>query len=425
MKITNIVQTGAADLLMYAIAHNADIKSDQALQSMISAETCYLMTISDVNFLELFRLAQRYREKLKIMDEKPAAVPDKAVLDQKFNGTYTDPDDENKKVPLSDFVTYASTQFVNLALQMSADDDIIRPDAARMFFPMISRSFDVQIPVSFMDIMAGIGSSDECDKLFNADYPGNLNTIIVEAESSGIRNHLMLSLMMATSIIRYEKQYENLIKMTKYFPLKTVKTNKLYKFAICGFHKYDNISRGEIRCTMFHPDKKIMASNMKKMANLSTPLKVDFCVQMPIQYMVSVLNAFGPDQLDVNFDASMSSIIDGGLVFDDFIMKSYDEESDEAIEYENAVSAYKTRINEANQVALNTLPILLKSDGDIDITGAFSILPSIYTTKAVFTIDTEKMDGLKSHIDDNIASMFSDMCDTANGLRVGLGSAKN
>lgn len=407
MNITGIRETGSSDILRFALNNDADIKSDTALQSLINNETSYLVTISDINFLELFRLTQQYRDKLKIVDEQRAQLPPRTELIKSFNGSYADPDNPEETYSYAELVEYASNMFINLALQMSADDDIIKPQSARLFLPMISRGFSVQIPVSFLDIINPV--TDETDEIFNKDYPKTLNRI-VEADISDIRNKLLILVTKLTTIIRYDRHYDDLIRMTKYFPVRK-QNDELYQFGLIDFYKFDNLGRGECRCTMFQPDKEAMATKMKTLARLSTPLNVDIAVRMPLQYMQLIENSTSAEELPISYESSMASIIEAGIRFNDFKTHGYAEDDEEhqpeIDEFNNAISAYQTRINEANQIVLNTIPILMQGDNDVDITSVFAMLPSIYTTKAVMTIRSEDIiTKMESHVDDTISTMF-------------------
>ena len=54
MQITGIRDCGSPTTLRWAIAHQADVKTDVALQSVVNTELCYLVTVDDINFLQLF-----------------------------------------------------------------------------------------------------------------------------------------------------------------------------------------------------------------------------------------------------------------------------------------------------------------------------------------------------------------------------------
>lgn len=412
MEITNIKESGTNNILRWAISSNADLKNDLQLQSLINDETFYHITISNVNFLELFRFSQTYRNKVRVLDEKQAKIPLRKELLKVFPGEETTKDGE--KLSLVEASEVVIQKFIDLALQMQSDDDIIRPETARLFLPMISRQFDIQIPISFMDLICAIPDK-LCPILFNSKYPSNINDVIF-GDDKDIVSMLTFYIFKNTQMIRYDKHYEDLLKVTKYGLLKNTKSERLYKFRLLGFYKYDNVNRSEIRCTMFKPDKTAMNDAMKNMARLQTGLKFEFAVQLPIQYMWMLENHFDPESLKITYDSSITDIISTGLTFDDFITQEFDDKEDMIIERNNSIDAYQTRISECNQATLNTIGVLANSSNDIDLTSAFALLPSIYNTKAVLTLDIDYADLYVSHYDPLIVDMFYQMLDMANGI---------
>ena len=438
MRIDDICESGSSNILKWAIANGADLKSDVQLQALINDETFYLVKVADLNFLEVFRLSQIYREKLRIVNEKKADVPSKRDLQEMFSADSIerpDPDNEGQtaSVALTDVADYAASQFMNLVMQMRADDDIIYPETVRMFIPMLCRRFDVQIPISFMDIISGLQSDEEFGEIFNSTYPNNLVHCVIENEHSGIRNALYIGLLKDTSIVRYQQHYEQLVKITKYAQLNKVESDELYKFRMIGFYKYDPISHSEVRCSLFQANKENMAQTMKKLAYINTPLKVEFVTQLPMLLMQQLLNAFSRDELPISYESSMSSIIDGGLNFHNFKTHEWDEDSEDPdiqtkiTEHNNAIEAYETRMAEANQITLNAIGMLLNSDKEIDITSAFALLPPIYSAKAVITLDMSKLDLYHKHFAglETLAVMLSDMADIMQGLQSNILSYRN
>lgn len=416
MKITNISECGSSNLLRWAIANGADIKNDRPLQALINAETFYHITIEDVNLLELFRLTQSYREKVHVRTEKKAEIPSSEELSKYFAGEY---DVDGNKVKLTEIVEHACNMFINLALQMNADDDIIRHENARLFLPMISRHFDIDIPLGFMDLVAAFQTPEDTALLFNNDYPKNLNDVVLDESNPMVMNMILLYLIKGTSIIKYEDHYDQLLRLVKYAPLRKCKDDKLYKFRLCGFSKYNNITRGEVRCSFFNMNKQSMEDALKKVNALKTPLKVDFVVQLPIQYMQLIENTYSSEELPIAFESSMSSIIEGGLTFNNFISQEFDESTEEEKiqQYNNAIEAYNVRINEANQIVLNSIPVIINNGKDIDYTNTFAMLPSIYTTKAIMTLNMEYADMYLSHYDATVRAMFQEMIEVAKSIK--------
>lgn len=431
MQITDIREAGANNLLMWAISNGADIKEDEQLQSLINDETHYLVTLSDVNFFELFRITQMYRDKVRTLVEKKAAVPLRKELVTLFKGSYCpNPDDPDTKAPFYEPVEHVIENFINMALQMGVDNDIIKPSAVRLFLPMISRKFDIQIPVAFVDLVQS-STPEEAARIFTKEYPATLQEVI-DTEVNGFKTQLQLGFIKGTSIIRYHKRYDQYLRLTRHAPLKTCKTDKLYKFGILSFYKYDEITRSEVRCSLFNPNPEVVGATLKKMSRLNTPLHVDFAVQLPIQYMQILENSFDRDVLNVQYESSMAGIIDGGITYNDFITQEFvdedDPESEQKIEeYNNSIDAYRVRIAEANQLLLNLIPVIMaeSEDNDVDVTSVFAMLPSIYSTKAVITLNLEHLKKYVSHSDAVISEMFSEMLNMANDVTDDINKSKN
>lgn len=416
MNFINIKESGTNNILLWAISNGADIKSDLALQSIISDELSYIITIDNVNFFELFRLTQIYRDKIRIIDESKAEMPNSNELEKLFNGTYK-PDDKSDDIKLYNIVEHCGNMFINLTSQMINDNHIINSNTIRMFLPMISRKFTIEIPVGFCDIVKFM-SSDEANEIYNENYPNTLNNII-NNPTHGVLVNLNLAFIRNTSIIKYDKKYDKYINILKYSPLKSCNNNKLYKIAVLGFFKYDNISKTEIYIDLFNINKNSLNVALKRMAYIDNPLEIEFVIQLPIQYMQMFENFFSGDEVTIAYESSMSNIIDHGIINENFVTSEYNNEGDSSKIYEqnNAIESYKIRINEANQTMLNAIPILLNSNGDVDVTSVFSMFPSIYTTRAVMRVNIDTLvNKLSTHHDPIIKDMINDAIDIANSI---------
>lgn len=409
MKITAIKSCGSTNLLRWAIENGADIRDDIQLASIINNETFYQLTIEDVNFLELFRLTQLYREKLHVTNVRMAEVPSKEELAKSFSGSF---ETDGEKFQIEDVVSHVLSMFFDIVLQMESDNDIITDKSAKLYFPMLCRKFDIEIPLSFVDLLGAIPpDAEKVKKVFNNDYPANLNDVIFNDEDTMILHMLTLYFIKSTSIIKYNDHFEDLLKVTKYAPLRKIKSDKLYKFAMLGFSRFNTITRGESRVEFFNVNKSDLENTMKVMKSSRAPIKVEFIIQLPIHYMQLLENTYTSEELGVLYESSMSSIVEDGIFNTNFsIPESVDEnDTDKVKEYENAIEVYTTRINEANQTMLNAIPIVLNNSVDVDFTNTFSLLPSIYTTKAVVTLNSDCIDKYLNHFDPVLRSMFEEM----------------
>lgn len=421
MKITNIKECGSNNILRWAISKGANIKDEIMLNSFINNDLCYLVTIADLNFLEVFRLTQEYRDKLRIIESKTAELPATEKLLESFPGSIvTNPEQPDQSVQVTDIVEHAATMFINLVLQMETDNDIIQSSTPPLFIPMIASTYTVQIPISFMDMVGSI-SVDEANRLFNLDYPKTINDII-EANIHGFKHAVMCEMVKRTSVFSYNDKYEKYMSILKFSPLRKIATDKLYKTALTGFFRYDPVSRGEVRCELFNSSQESVKNSLKNMSWLKTPLYIEFAVQLPLYYMQILANSLPENELSITYQSSINDIVKSGLVFNDFISQEFYKiengtDPENNIEsYNNEISAYKVRITEANSITLKAINDILGSDADVSTTSVYALLPSIYTTKAIITVSADKVQSLVNHSDPLIAEMFETMAESISGV---------
>ena len=426
ISITKIKEAGSNNMLMWAINNQADIRSDSELMALINNELWYRVTINGVNMFELFRLIQSFRTDVAIIDTHSADVPTIGSLAEKFPGMFSDPDDASKQMPLSEVAEHAITSFTNIVQQMSSDDDIIRPGSAKMFIPMISRTFDVEIPVSFWDI-ANACKDQEFNKIFNTGYPSTL-TSICDSPEHPVSQMIEMMFVKLTSIIRVNDRMERYINYTKYAPLSKVDDTNLYKLYLVGFQKYNPVSHSAETCSLFNINQEAITKALKNMSLLSTPLVLEFAVQMPIQMMMDIENLVGRDMLSVACESSMSSILEQGFTFNQCVTPNDNiDPSDKAAntEFMNAVSAYHVRLTDANIFMINAIKCITESK-DSDITSAFAMLPSIYTTRAVMRVkSTDLTEIAKMCSAGRLSGLIGDMIETSNKIEADIRSAKS
>ena len=429
MNVTEIREAGSSNVLQWAMKNGAEIwnEHNMPLHAFINDETFYLVTLSDLNFFQLFRLTQTYRDKLRILEEKPAAVPSKKELEEWFPGEYMTATGEHIK--LSEAADLSINTFLNLAKQMMSDTDIISPSAVRLFLPMIARRFDVQIPLSFLDVLLFM-SKEERQQVFTSDYPNTFKSLLGDSVSQ-LKINILLECVKSIHIVRYGEEYEKYLKIIKYAPLKTysVKEN-LYAFGLLDMFKQDNVNRSEVKAALFKADKNKLSDTMRRLSNMNSDLKMNFVIQIPIQYMQILLNTYDNHTIPIDYESSMQNIVANGLVYDGF--KTYDEvvspeeeNEDGRKEFINQVEAYRVRITEANQVLLNTINAMLSADitDPIDDVFAFSLLPGIYKCNAVCTINEKHIDALSMDAS-MLGTMFTEIKSVINGVRNDLTKQK-
>lgn len=411
MRLTEIKEAGNNNILKYAIKKGANIRTDNSLISIINAETFYLITLEDVNFLELFRLVQQYRNKIRILQEFKAEIPDPEILSKSFIGSPAN----DPNVTSVEIVQKSCESFMNIMAQMLSDEDIIKPGTARLFIPMLCRKFSVQLPISFGDFIRSFDEQFDLTKVFNEKYPNNLYEVCIDPGNDTFKGLITFAMMRSTSIAKSNKHFDTLVKFMKYNSLVKEETNKLYKTKLVAFSKFNPLNRDEIRCTMFNTTKESLEEGMKRMASISTPLKIDVAIQLPIQYMEILQYSYSQEELPISYEASMSEIISEGLIFNDFITPEENNESGETVieEFNNSINAYKTRIAEASLLIYNSISALLTDPDKNDITSSFALLPSIFSTRAVITIDTTKMEMFTKQSDPLLGEMFKDIKEIA------------
>ena len=414
MQITNIQPSGSSNILLWALSNNVKINEDEPLMRLINDELSYILTIEDVNFFELFRLTQVYRDTLRITQTHDIVIPTQNDLTEIYPGSRELPD-QSDSVEYGELAYHAITTFINLSMQMNVDIDIIHTDATKLFIPMISRRFDIKIPIQFIDLISAISAVNEedIDRIFNAEYPSTLDS----PSKDNMFNILQLQLINLTQIVRYSQRYDKYLNAVKYFPLKAydkvtredlkIVDGTLYKFGLLGFSRYNNVSKEDIKYSMFKPDLNTSAiTAIAKMKIPTAPLKFEFVIQLPIHYMQMLLNSYTRDELEIFYESSMANIIDGSISYENFKTSEYTEVDEGYQEYINQVDAYRVRITEANQLMLTAIPLLLESDDIVDTTSVFSMLPSIYKTTCVIRVTADNANKFALHIDPVISDMF-------------------
>jgi hypothetical protein len=285
-----------------------------------------------------------------------------------------------------------------------------------------------------MDFVDSV-TPDDAKKIFTSEYPKTLQ-LINDDENHNTRKILQLAFLKGTAIVKYDKRYDDLIKGTKYSLLNTYKEDTLYRFALVDFYKVNPITKEQIRINMFKTNPDEIVPLLKKMGRIESPLMADFVVELPIQYMQMVENEFTRDILPIAYESSMNSIIEGGIRYNDFnlpavqLNSTAEEDQPKITEYNNAVSAYRVRIAEANQVLLNAITMLLADEGEgsnleVDPTATFSMLPAIYKTKAVFNINFDNLYTLKEFYEPYIAQLFNDIYEQCFQISSDIKTASN
>lgn len=416
MQVIDIKESGSNNTLLWAIKNGANILKEENLHGIINDELFYLVTYKDINLLELYNLSLKYRNKLRIISAEKAEIPSDKELEYLFPGEIHLGGEDS--TPVSSVIKANIENFINLVLQMEADDDIIDAPMMNLILPMISRKYTIQIPVSFIDVLLSM-NNDEAKSIFSLEYPNTLETIFT-TPNHPVLNTLELGLLKSSEVTKYNKKFDKYLSIIKYSPLSTYKENTIYKYALLGFYKFNNLNRGEVRCNLFHMNAETLKENMKVINRTKSPLIVEFVVEMPIKYLQIIANNISEDDLKISYTSSISEIIRSGIPNADIILPKNDENSDSEEELETItkqneqISAYSVRLTEADKTLNNSINLILdqvkEKLGDFaDITSLFSTLPSLYMTKAILSFDSEKINDFMKYNDAVIQSLFKDI----------------
>lgn len=430
MKISNIRFHGNHNILDYAIANEADILHDNDLISIISQDTSVSITLKDVQFFELFPLLCRYRDKITIHSESDFSMPTSEFLNKHFPKYKND---EGKMTPVSKMVQMVIDNFFNLHLQMKADANIISPFGASLFIPLMCRTSEIEIPISFEDLMIPIREAEnaklenpsaeesEIVKLFdNPNFSLDMLSKALIEESlnkpnnpTTIFNQLMLAINRMVYIDDRKMEFshmDNLNNAFRYSLLPKNPTDKLYSFAPIGFFKIDRNIKHSVN--FFKGNQEDLNNKIDVICHIDSPLFVQFVASMPLLFMSALLRV-SPDTIQIDSIGSNYTIISNGIRTNNFTLPI--DNSDGSINHttEN-ISAYIARIEHAHSVAFNTIKALLDSMNSYP-TLLMNVLPPIYSNRCLITIDSEKIQGVKAS-PLNI-EMLADMIKVIDGLK--------
>jgi hypothetical protein len=400
MHITSIRESGNSNSLMWAISNGADIKDNLPLVSIINDDLFFQVTIDGVNMYQLFRLTQLYRSKLKVCSIHRSEVPDTKTLDEMFPG-------------FGERASSLLDHSIGIVTQMLSDNDIIADGTAQLYLPMITTTYAVQIPFSFVDAVESM-TEDECRELFTMSYPSTLETIVEKGSCHGFYRAIMILIERMTENIRYDSKYEQLLNRTKYFALREY-PEKLFKTGLLSFSKFDAISRSEVRCSLFNPNVESMRKSMKRMAQLKTPLEITAVIQLPIYHMQILESSYFPEDLRISHRSSINNILDNGMVVRNFNFK--DDDPNE----ESEIDRYKVRILESKLRIMEFIEDVLRSDTNFHSPSLFAMLPSIYKANAVISFSTADLPNfLNNNTYPVIQEMFEEIQKLVRGVEIDI-----
>jgi len=384
MKVMNIKESGNSNLLRWAISNNADLKGNLPLASLINDDLFYLVTINDINFYQLLRLTQMYRNKIKVVQVNRATLPSSVFLEERF-------------AEFGERVNDILETYMGLVTQMIGDDDIIASNVPPLFLPMLTTTFNIQIPFAFIDLLE-VMSEEECTNFFNQDYPHDLERIFATTTHS-LYIAILLLIEKNSRNIRYDARYEQLLKMTKYFVLLKENPDKLFKAGLLSFGKFDPVTRGEVKCNLFKADASNLQASMKYLTKLKSPLELSVAIQLPIYHMQALEASYHPEDLRISYRSSIANIVENGVPLNDF---TFQDDPDQG----SMIEKYQVRIAEANLALLSLISEITKSEANIHPESLFALLPPIYRTNAVITLLVSDLSKFLTHNDPVILEMF-------------------
>ena len=421
MKIASIQESGSNDLLRWAIQNGADVFTDRSLQSLIDDELGYLVTLQNVTTLELYRLASIYRNNLAIVVTNPATIPSAEELAAQFPGKASLPGHEESQVDIAELVQTSIGLYFDLIAQMQADSDLIPISVTGLYPPMLTKTWDVQIPVSFITILGYIMDANERADWLSPDYPAQMSTYLERYPMGGLMQNLLCAFIQATELPHYFPDYRKYLDAIKFASLKTApqtEPEKLYKFVLNGFHCRNRGTKGEYRCGTFHPDPEQMKKTMKCMGSHGDGLYVDFVVQLPVMAMCTLLNSFSEEELPVRYLGQIQDIIQAGMPHFNLTVNEETASDDQSSPTLVRLDHYEDRIKECEQISLNVIQAIRKTDTDISNTTVFGLLPGIYETRAQITLDKNRLPVYLDRLryDTLLQNLFLELAPIVNGI---------
>jgi hypothetical protein len=389
MKITQIAESGSNNLLLYAIKNGVDPCENYHLSEMVNGELHYNVTIEGVNFYELFRLSQTFRNDLRVIRSEPIQSLDPEELSQRFG----------KAVP--EEFNAIMEQFITVSEQIQGDDDFTDKIYSRLVLPMILTKYTIQVPYGFGDVINSLSDQSLSATLFSKEYPNNLQSFL---EFERVQNGIMLQMEANLRNITYPAATEKLIMATKYkdIPPSGDIDKDISVVKLVSFEKYDTVSRRIIRNSMFNADVERFKENMKTMASMREHTKYSFAIQLPIFLMQIIESTFPTDIVDISFRSSAeTNMIDNGYYLPEDIQRTYGVRVN-FLMIENTKKNLLYLLNRINDPQDDSIDNSARSS-------VTSLLPAATKVNAVVTISTPNIESLMKHPDPNLANLFGKM----------------
>lgn len=400
MRLTDISESNSSTILRWAIENNAKFKKNLGLADIISDDMHYILTLEDVNFLELYRLTEIYRTKIKIIKSHEIKEPSESFFKETFQGV----DTEGHQ--FSQIAKESIEKFINIIKQIDANrrSGNFEQLLDLLLVPMICRTFTVQIPLRFIDFIF-VCTDHELDQVFNRMYPETLNTII-DNEGLGFKNTVLIKIIKSIGIKPYEPKtikYLDIIKFGSF------KNNKDYNYdpVLLSFGKINKITGKTNKFSFFKSDKETLEKTLKQLKKNQEPLELEFAVQIPIEYLQQIQNSYEDDIIEIGYKSSFETIAKTGFDYNRIVkIRDYENEIDEPIDL------YSTRVREAAAENILGVGMLLQNsnvqrDNVISLIDIFALLPAVYSTQVTLKVFSDQIRTLLKESNPFIKAIFT------------------
>lgn len=413
MKLVDIAESNSSSILKWAIDHNAKFKKDLGLADIISDDMHYILTFDDVNFLELYRLTEIYRTKLKIIRTNEIRKPSDQYFEETFQGI------NDKGISFGTIAKAGIEKYINIIKQIDANRKKGNFESLidNLLIPMICRTFSIQIPFRFIDLIFA-ASDQELNSIFNNMYPETLNSLI-DRGGLGFENQLILKIIKTIGIKPYEPKTVKYLDITKFnFLKKNNKEHKFYDPVLLSFEKKSKLTGKIIKFSFFKSNQEELKMTLKRLKKMTEPFEFEFAIQIPLEYMQQIMNNYSSDIIDIRYVSSFEMITGRGFDYNQIVkIRDYENEIDEPIDL------YGARLHEAALENTAAVTELFKNalgttrDQIISLIDIFSLLPSVYTTQITIKVSAEDFKKLMNETNPFIKSIFIKMSQQLNLLK--------
>lgn len=411
MYLNDITESNQSNILNWALMNKANIIGDISLIDLINDEMKYLITIEDVNFLELYELTQMYRDHLKILYQSPVQIPSTEQLKDLFGLVAKDTD-----LKPYELASNAIRRYCDLVTQIEGNKEEgnrVSKDTPLdiLFVPMISRHYTIQIPLRFIDFIYLLSEQEYRNTFKISTYPYSLEELLKEnKDPKSFRNKLLIQLIKNSIPAQYNPRFIKYLDITKFNSLKKKNDDEqFYSPTLLNFGFEDPLTKRIIRYSFFKSKSDDLKIVLKKMRKYHiNKMMYEFAIQLPLEYMQILENHFNNGMVEIKYRLPLESIISKGFNYKQIIkIRDLDQNVTEVVD------AYGVRLHEAaidNVTNINMLIKLLKDEkAELNYGAIYSLLPAIYSVQAVIKISSENISEIINISHPMIKSIFTDI----------------